>query len=369
MSSRTVYSGIDTEPSGGGGVLAGIRRAVRYAREGLRLLLQRPSLLLVAVAMGVLGTVDHRVGTYIACAHTGWGRDTRQLMDQGRAVRPESRARITILAKAYGDLLVVMPPAPGVGFHGTIQVLWAAAYGKSGKLSKPEPGHPYGRVKGFAGLHGALTPLMLLAGLLIGSFTCAGYLVVARDTVLRGLPRWRVFFSEARRFYIRLTLFTLGLLVVSTPVAVVGAFTDHGALGVYAVAPFLFLLALTQYAIIADDIGVFAAMRRSVRTIIGNLPVAVVLILGAGFLGWAGHQLDPWSSGLPTEQGLIADPFPTLPRAVVSACLMFALGAWFSLVAFSWYRDAAPSPAWSQDPSEQGEANEGDPDRSNGTPS
>ena len=315
------------------------RRAVGYAAEALRLLRKHPSLLLVAIAMGVLNTADGRVGGYVAYAHTGWGSDMRELLVRGEAVRGKRRkTRAAFSANPFERLLLVAPPTPSVSFVGTGEVLWALTYGKPGKLTAPEPRHPYGRWKGLAGLHEALSLLMMfLLPMIVGGFTSAGYLAAARNTVVEGTPCWRIFVSEGRRCCLRFALLVLLPVIVFAPLGVAATLRPAIAGLVYAPLPVIFLLALAQYAIIADDIGVVASIKRSVITVIRDLPAALVLIVTAGLLGWATHLLDPWSHG---GLKLTVNPFPLLPRAILSASLAGVVGAWFSLVAFLWYLDA-----------------------------
>ena len=54
---------------------------------------------------------------------------------------------------------------------------------------------------------------------------------------------------------------------------------------------------------------------------------------------------------------------PLLPRAVLSQCLMLAIGAWFTLAAFLWYGESHPRALPAHDLPETGESDESDPSR------
>jgi len=341
-------------------MISGVRRGIGYAVQALRLLRRHPSFLLVALAMAVVGAVDSRVGMHLAYTHTGWAQDQQEILVWGEAARAKSGRPFTYSTKPFGHMMFVTPPIPSLGFRGASQLLWAAAYGSAGKVMPPDPDHPYGRLKGMAGIHGLLSPFItMLLPLIVSSFLSAGYLAIAKSTITDGIPRWQVFFTEARRFYIRLMLFMLVWIAVLTPISLLATLRGAGSTEVYAAFPVLFLLALTQFAIVADDVGVFAGIRRSVVRVARELPVALVLILGAGALSWAASLLGAWRYETQTVQTFTADPFPLLPRAVVSQCLMFAVGAWFSLAAFLWYCESGPSVAPADDPLEKGEYHEG----------
>jgi len=343
-------------------MISGIRRGIGYAVEALRLLRRHPSLLLVALAMAVVGALDNRVGMHLAHAHTGWSQDQQEVVAWGEAARAKSERPFAFSTEPFGYMVFVTPPIPSFDCRGAIQLLWAAAYGSAGKVTPPDPDHPYGRLKGLAGVHALLSPFaMVLLPLIVFSFVSAGYLAAARSTITDGLPRWQAFLDEARRFYVRLTLYWIAFLVVLTPVSLLAFGLGAGSIGVYVGIPVLFLSALTQFAIVADDVGIFAAIRRSVRTVIKDLPVALVLIPGTPALIWAAGLLGPWRFEAQTGQSFTADPFPLLPRAILSQCLTFAVGAWFTLAAFLWYGESGPSAAPADDLLEEGGSLGGDP--------
>jgi len=261
----------------------------------------------------------------------------------GEAARAKSGRPFTFPTTPFAYMMFVVPPIPSLGFNGATQLLWAAAYGSAGKLTPPNPDQPYGGPKGLAILHMLLSPFaIVLLPLIVSSFVSAGYLATARSTITDGLPPWQAFFGEARRFYVRLTLYWIAFFAVLTAASLLAFGLGAGSIGVYVVFPFLFLSALTQFAIVADDVGVFAGIRRSVTTAIKGLPVALVVILGASALIWAASLLGPWRSQAQTGQPFTANPFPLLPRTVLSQCLTFTLAAWFTLAAFLWYGESKP---------------------------
>lgn len=344
--------------------MSGVKRAIRYAVEALILLRRHPSLLLVALAMAVVGAVDSRVGTYLAYTHTGWGQDQQELTAWRNAAREKSGRSFTFSAKPFGYMVFVTPPTPSLGFHGATQLLWAAAYGSAGKVTPPDPDHPYGRPQGLAGLHMLLS--LFVTGLLpmiLSCFISAGYLATARSTITDDMPRWPAFFTEGRRFYVRLVLFMIIWFAAVMPAMVIATLRGVVSIGVYATFPVFFLVTLTQFSIVADDIGVFAGIRRSVTTVASNLPVALPLILGTGVLNWAASLLGPWRLGYQTGQSFMADPFALLPRDVLSQCLVLAIGAWFTLAAFLWYGESHPRALRAHDLPETGESDESDPSR------
>jgi len=344
-------------------MLSGVRRAIGYAVQALRLLRRHPSFLLFALAMAVVGAVDGRVGTYLAYAHTGWGQDHQDMMASGEAARANSGRPFTFSAKPFGYMMFVTPPIPGLDFNGATQLLWALAYGSAGKLAPPDPDRGYRAPERWGVFHMLLSPLVtLLLPLILGSFVSAGYLTTARNTVTGGTPRWSAFFAEARRFYVRLTLFMLLWLAAFMPLGVITALRGGNSTHFYAALPILFLLSLTNFAIVADDIGVFAGIRRSVTTVIRDSPIALVLILGTGLLARAAALLSPWLAN-PQAVRVTDNPIPILPLEVLSWCLMYALGAWFTLAAFLWYGESRQSAAPAHDLLEKGGSDESYPSR------
>ena len=247
-------------------------------------------------------------------------------------------------AKASEPLLLISTWSPSLDSQGTIQFLWALAYGKAGKIGKPLPGKRFGRIQLLASLHTALSlPIMFFLPMAIGTFTLAGYLAVARNVALDNLPRWWMYLREARRFWRPQMLLALLYMVAISPVAVIAALRPHALpFFSYLLLPLFFLTTLSPYAIIADRLRVIAAVKRSAMAIVRDPITAVLLIVGAGALGWTTYLFDPWRPALFTKVNpLTTSPFALLPRGILVACLRASIDSWFSLAAFLWYRDVA----------------------------
>ncbi len=326
-------------------------RAFGYAREALRLLRKHRSLLLVALALGAFSALDHSLGMEIAYRHTAWGTHLRQVAQTRQRTRRHTLPSWARMPQRSGPWiwyapysLVSAPIAPSLSLDGTAMTILALATG--------EPGSAWGAKPWWSRLfHSLALPLvvfsplvMIVVPLCMAILVMAGYMAVANGVVARNTAEWQGFFKHGKRFFFRF-LFFFCLLIPIIGISGIGSFLAHHSLWWLILAlpplPIIFLLQLTMFAVLADNMRLVAAMRRSVAIMRNDLTVALILITGAGVLTWAANlwQMSKHSQRGPTAWGPPPLGLFDIPIGILTGCIASFIAAWFCLAAFLWYQD------------------------------
>jgi len=310
--------------------------AWQHAAAALRLLKRRPSLLLLPLALAFFNVVERQAGQYATFRYTAFGRELpRRLADD--LPRPVKwslvrRVRVVETVRHFAG------PIPGLTLTGTTQLAWIAAIG--GKDTARWPGHQFWALLAATALVAALSALVL-----------AGYYGVAGLAVASGEAPWAVFAQQMRRFWLRFWLFQLVLNALAGWLSYVSLAVPLPTLIAAAnwwllwLAPVIcFLLALSLFAIAADNARLGEAMGHSIVTVCRGLLTALLLFLALGLL--RAIFLAPLSEaaellfGPPSRTDLLARTLLDIPWFLAAEGWDALLGTWLCLALFFWYRDS-----------------------------
>ena len=332
-----------------------MRKAIGYAGEAVRLLCKHPSLALVALAMGVLGAADMRVGAYLKSEHTAYGRDSRawrakrrrELSNDPRMKALHARiARMMRLTPYLGWTAVVTPPQPPrVNLSGSVQLASALTY-------RPGQGTTSGDHSPYYSHDAAALPVVAFLPWLIGALTTGSFLWVMWQTVRRDRVPWREWLVPGWRVWLRLGIFTSA--VGAAPLTPYGLAMLPGRwyavvlAMAYAWAMVSFLLVLAPFAIVAGRTGIMQAVRVSARLVATNVVTALLLVLGASVLAWLAGRFTPLYQTLYRDLRTMTQTadFTSWQRSLAGLPWDIALGgvasviaAWYSAAMLIWYVD------------------------------
>jgi len=324
------------------------RHAGRYALEAARLLVRRPSFLLVALLFAAVAPVDTEVFGYLLQYRTPLGREMLRAEKETRstaAKRDQRDGKRHAVDKAQARrewqdgsrLLITSPAFPGLSIPTMLATPWALIYRPTGKPIDPARGPP--------GRAGYLLVLWLLYSPVahaVEIFTAGGYLAVLRSAVVGAEVRWSRFFGGARRVFWRLVVCTIGFEALHYPISKAGtAFPGLPGLimGWALVAGAIWLL-LWESVIVWDQCGVIAALQRSADLVSRSAAVAVLLGVGAGLTQWL-VAFPRWTFGawLAAQPTSLAQAQSLAWPALAVSLTWAAVGAWFCAAAFVWYRE------------------------------
>ena len=206
---------------------------------------------------------------------------------------------------------------------------------------------------------GLWLPLVVSVVLLLPlpTFVIAGYYRVVLEVVSASAARWELFLARVRRYFVRLLGYWALVVVLHAPGTVFyilasgRSFTsewpfrllDWWTWGALPLA--WFSLALTATVLVNDDVGVFRAIRRGVVTVYRRLLTALVLLVMIGAVEFVvqwpvrgiAYLLEGRLLGLDSVRALLVG----MPLGMLLEATYAAVGVWFCVAAFLWYRDAS----------------------------
>jgi hypothetical protein len=306
-------------------------RPLGYASEAWRLLRLHPALLVLPLALAVANAVESQVPWYAASRH---GLAVGAFLGEHPNSESETNAFVPPLTR--GDLFPIKRavfgfshPVAGLSLQGTLRTV----------VSSYAWDTPYGAMLVVTWL------ATLLVALPLAALVLAGYYGIVGLAVTEGVAPWPRFWTCLRRYFLRFWLFAalLALFVNALLPIAPRMFGSAWVLWTWACLTLIveFVTALTLVAIVVDDAGLLAALRSGVRVVVRDLPVALLLLAGWVVVLALFAVLRHWA-GVTVAGSLHL--YSTLQVATMNA-LLAAVGAWFLIVSFVWYRDRRPVPA------------------------
>ncbi len=320
--------------------------AIAYVREAARLLRRRPWLLWVAVGLGAWNALDAGVLTHLAYHRTAWGRAEVRAREAPRRhqglTSSETEARdasdwSVAYAQAQTQFRIAAPRIPALQAKGAATLAWAVTLGRVGTQGEVGPA--------LYGLgHSALVPAAdSLLPLMIGFFTCAGYLGIVREVVASGEMQWCRLWRNGRRFFWRLLLFGVlasNLLDFAAGLLFGASRAANAAMGwqcLRAVMVAVLYLEMTMFVVVWEDCSLWRAVKTSCRMAWRGPGVALVVVAGAGLAQWLAYQW--YLPGLSRFAGSAGSGLLSGALTMMLAnAAVHAVGAWFCVAAFAWCR-------------------------------
>jgi hypothetical protein len=304
-------------------------RPFGYASEAWRLLRRHPALLVLPLAVAVFNAVERQVPWYVASRHgvaveAFLGEHSNSASETDAFVPPLTVRDLVPLEKA---VRAFAHPVPALSLQtGLLVMALDQAAGQAGQIS------PY-----------FVVLLQLLIVLPLSALLMSGYYGVIGGGVAGDATLWRRFWTYLRRCFLRFWLFAALLalfanaLLPTTP----RMFDWVWVLWTWACLTLIveFVTALTLVAIVVDDAALLPALRSGVRVVVRDLPVALLLLAGWVVVLALFAVLRHWA-GVTVAGSLHL--YSTLQVAIMNA-LLAAVGAWFLIISFVWYRDRRPA--------------------------
>lgn len=321
------------------------RRSVGYSVGGLRLLGRHPALLLIPLLIMLLGTYDTAMGRY---ALTHYLAQQESFADTQRSATPIHIpvGRILRLKLASHRTMAAVSELAGPLHYMTLQgTATILALSRPKEESLGEDRVPFQPAP-------ALEIVFFLFGFAVSSFALGGFFGMVRQVGEEGSLSWRGFETNARRFWARFFLFqTVALVLLRWPGLWPWVAADSPwlanlshAWGMWVAPAAAFFMALTWYAIITEDAGLWTALVRSAQTVGRHFVTGLCLLLTISLARFALLvPVEVSEAVLITRYG--ADDYSYvsllgLPTLFLGRGVSAAVGVWFCLAAFLWYRDA-----------------------------
>lgn len=319
-------------------------RSIRYGVGGLRLLRRHPALLVIPLLLMLLRAYDTTLGQYAIPRYLAQRErfaEAEQFSAPARIPAGQRLRSVLLNRRTAVAVSRLAGPLHYMTLQGTGTVL-ALSWTKDelvGEGQVPLPPAP------------ALQIFLFLFGFAVSSFALGGFFGMVKQVGEEGSLTWRGFETNARRCWARFFLFqTIALVVFRWPYLfqAVPAYPHWRATLYHAwtmwVAPVAaFFMALTWYAILTEDAGIWTALVRSAQTVGRHVVTGVHLLLAVGLTRLA--LLVPLEVG---DALLIARysadysdwPWVSLPTVLVGGVTGVIVDVWVCLTAFLWYRDA-----------------------------
>jgi hypothetical protein len=193
------------------------------------------------------------------------------------------------------------------------------------------------------------TAISIVVFLPLPTFIASGYYLVVREAVSGGGSRWERFFPGVKHYFLRLLAYgALLQVVLHLPLTLFVSDWPHWLRnwwmwGALPLARFSLALAIT--AIVNDDVRLVTGIRRGVVVVYRRLLTALALLVMVGLLLFAvqwpvrgiSYLLEGWLPRVDAARALLVG----LPLGMLLAACYAAVGVWFCVAAFLWYRDAS----------------------------
>ena len=312
-------------------IASAFARPFGYASEAWRLLRRHPALLVLPLVLAVFNAVESQVPWYAASRHgvaveAFLGERSNSASETAAFVPPLTRKDLFPLKKAVFGF---SHPVAGLSLQGTLRTV----------VSDYALDAPYGVMLVVTWL------ATLLVALPLAALVLAGYYGIVGLAVTEGVAPWPRFWTYLRRYFLRFLLFAalLALFVNALLPIAPRVFGSDRVLWTWACLTLIveFVTALTLVAIVVDDAGLLAALRSGVRVVVRDLPVALLFLAGWVVALALFAVLRHWA-GVTVAGSLHL--YSTLQVAIMNA-LLAAVGTWFLIISFVWYRDRRPVPA------------------------
>ncbi len=314
-------------------ILSDLARALGYAAEAWRVLRRHPGLLALPVALAVFNAVERGTMSYVTYRYTSAGKEMVERWGPFVEGYPRGAARRMPLRstdffpirKAVGHIAI---PVTAASLTGTVQMVTLVSTWHS-----PEQ------------LFYVAWALSLLA-LPLAAFSLAGYYGVVGKTVAEDVVFWPGFWRYARRYVLRFSLFGVLLIVIGgewMPLIPLGARGGVYRAFTYIVPVITLAFGLTLVALVADDVALRKALKSGAMVVLRDLPIALcllaawVVVLGFTFL--LGYLARITVEAPLLSLDLVKQQLYTIPEVAITEALLAAVGTWFLIVTFLWYRD------------------------------
>jgi len=335
----------ESAPPVGLALLGQTADALRHGLSAAKLAGRHPSLLLLAVVIAVVNVANRRLSLYVSMARQGLPAGSRTLWTPEKGwERSAPLLRTSELFQPMDAVQTFSSPIPAPSFIGA---MWMAYESASGS-----------RVARTRDLW-----LFLVVGIAlilpVSTFVAAGYWRVVKEVVSGRGPRWESFFPGVRAYFVRLLVYQALLLVVSyVPRTLFDIYASGRTFAsdwplrlqtwcTWAIAPVVaFSVALVVTAVVNDDAGVVTGITRSLVVIYRRLLTALALLVMIGVLEFVvqwpvraiSYLLEGRLHGLDAVRALLIG----MPLGMLLEAAYAAVGVWFLVAAFLWYRDASP---------------------------
>jgi len=326
------------------GLLGQVAGALRHGTAAARLLCRHPSLLLLPLVIAVVNVADHRISSYLPMArrHLPTGSRTLWTPEKGWE-RSAPLLRPSELFRPLDAVGTFSSPAPTPSLTGVVRMAYESAIGAR-ELRQSD-----------LLLSIAVTLVLILP---LPTFIASGYYRVVREAASGGEAQWEQFFPGVKHYFLRLLAYAALLLVVlyvpGTLFAIHASgraltsdwplrLRDWWTWGAVPLARFSLALAIT--AIVNDDVRLVTGIKRGVVVVYRRLLTALVLLVMVGALEFLvqwplrgiSYLLEGRLVGIDQVRALLVG----MPLGMLLEAAYAAVGVWFCVAAFLWYRDAS----------------------------